>query len=567
MSARVKRIARRVLRDESGQTLIMMAVLMIGFFGMAAIVADVGDVYYSYSELRSSTDAAALAAAQGMPFNTSTVDQAALNATEYSAQTGKLNAWGNLDVTNYTYQSACLSTGVGAEIPCLATGHGTTANVIQVTQTAKVRTYFAALFGHRYITLTATATAMIAGAGNAPYNIALVLDTTGSMNDQDSACGTTQLACAISGMQTFLSGLSPCAASGCDGNGGTNSGTNTSTATDGLDRVALFTFPNLNTSEAGYSYGCSGSYQAADELQQTGENPPYGWQYNVPYVFPTIGAAPGTTTYVYTTTTGWGWNQQTTTHTVNVTSEVTYGLGDANGFMTNYSTPGTNGLSTTSDLVVALGGKSGCNSIQAPYVDGTYYASTIYEAQSALTAEAAANPGTQNVMIILGDGDMNVSQYYVQQFQSAVTSASQTNGLVPTNNPSAANGYYPSLTNDCGQAIWAANYAKQHGTEIFTVAYGALTGGANTYDNGCSTDTTGVPLPAGTSSGGNSQNISPCQTMKDMASNLSDFYSDQSGGDGCTSQNAVGSLAGIFYNIRARLTHVRLIPNSAWPGA
>lgn len=72
----------------------------------------------------------------------------------------------------------------------------------------------------------------------------------------------------------------------------------------------------------------------------------------------------------------------------------------------------------------------------------------------------------------------------------------------------------------------------------------------------------GVPLP----SGGTSLNISPCQTMKDMASNASTFYSDaNSEGNGCYSPNTPSSLNSIFRSIAYTLTVARLIPNSAWP--
>lgn len=564
----LQRLARRVLHEESGQSLIVMFLFILSFLGIAAWVVDMGDVYYSYTLLRASTNAAALAAAEGLPNNSSSVDQAALNAVAYSSQAGSKNAWGNLTITNFTASAGCLTTGVGATVPCLQVAGGSrTANIIQITQTAKVRTYFAAIFGTPYVTLTATGTALIAGGPNKPYNIVLVLDTTGSMRDTDSSCGKTQLACATQGMQLFLEGMSACMSGGC---GGTSN--NTSNYPNALDRIALFTFPNQVTSEVGNNYDCSGA-DPADELGNPYSSTTIS-DYStdaVPYVFPKIGASPGTTTYVYTTTVN--GKQKSTTY--NVTSDVTYGLGDANGFMTNYNTPtssitlsgGGSGysLNTGSDMVMALGGKSGCSSMAAPSIDGTYYASVIYEAQAALTAESTT--GTQNVMIILGDGDMNVDSNYISQFNSMVTSASQTNGLVPSASPGASTNYYPSWNNDCGQAIWAADYAKQHGTEIFTVAYGALTTSGN--NGGCHTDGSrygkGIPLPAG----GSSLNISPCEAMQDMASSANNFYSDSQGSGSCISSVHPGDtdLSGIFGSIRTQLSTVHLVPNSIFPSS
>jgi hypothetical protein len=42
--------------------------------------------------------------------------------------------------------------------------------------------------------------------------------------------------------------------------------------------------------------------------------------------------------------------------------------------------------------------------MSGPGGEGTYYAGVIYAAQAALTAEATANPGSQNIMILVSDG-------------------------------------------------------------------------------------------------------------------------------------------------------------------
>jgi Flp pilus assembly protein TadG len=65
---------RRLLGDERGQVLPITALMTTAFLGMAAIVVDIGDVYYSYNELVTSTNAAAMAGAEGLPSNTSTVN-------------------------------------------------------------------------------------------------------------------------------------------------------------------------------------------------------------------------------------------------------------------------------------------------------------------------------------------------------------------------------------------------------------------------------------------------------------------------------------------------------------
>jgi hypothetical protein len=602
MNTNIKSFLFRRLREESAQVLPMMALMMMGFLGMAAIVADVGDVYYKYNELVASTNAAALAAAQGLPSNSASVNQAQNNAGEFSAAptsltnapTAGVNSNG-LDITAYSFSMGCLSTGVGATVPCLPTAgtESKTANIVQVQQAAKVRTYFAALFGTPYVTISATSSALMRGTP-APFNIALIVDMTGSMNTTDTNCvinGVTQtrLGCALNGLQTFLANISACGVGGCEG-----SANNSSNYTNAYDKVALFTFPNGAVKNLGNDYNCSAL--PADELNPVSGQTITNYKNAVPYVFPAIGSA-APVSYYFAQSNGSGGTQ---TYTYQVSSEVTNTLGDANGFMSNYA-GSNNGLSTASDLVLALGGKSGCSSMQAPYIDGTYYASAIYQAQAALTAEGTAFPASQNVMIILGDGDSNVSSSYVTSYNAAVTTAGQTNGQVPSSSPAASTNYYPALTNDCGQAILAAAYAKSLNTTVYTVSYGASitsdTGSSSQYtgsgktkalnpnynpnygsSGGCSTDTTGIPLktngPNNTSTGltGSSEFITPCQTLQDMASNPATFYSDYQKSDASTScvgtsTSSFSDLATIFKAIAGNLGTARLVPNSVYPSS
>ena len=75
-----------------------------------------------------------------------------------------------------------------------------------------------------------------------PYNIALIVDSTLSMNDTDSNCGgITQEQCALNGVQQLLAGL------------------NTT-----YDHVALFTFPNVvagSNAQAGVAITNTGAAQ------------------------------------------------------------------------------------------------------------------------------------------------------------------------------------------------------------------------------------------------------------------------------------------------------------------
>jgi hypothetical protein len=161
---------------------------------------------------------------------------------------------------------------------------------------------------------------------------------------------------------------------------------------------------------------------------------------------------------------------------------------------------------------------------------GTYYAGVLYAAQASLVAEQAANPGSQNVLIILSDGN---------------ATAPQSNGnMTGMPSPATNNGTYPSYKNECAQAVTAANYITSIGTKVYSVAYGSET-------SGCTTDTS---------------RITPCQTMTQIASAPQYFYSDyQQTGSGSTCVSASNpndtSIAQIFANIRTNFSQARLIPN------
>ncbi len=54
-------------RDESGQVLVFVAVILTVLVGMAALVVDVGSWYQAQRHLQTAADAAALAGAQELP--------------------------------------------------------------------------------------------------------------------------------------------------------------------------------------------------------------------------------------------------------------------------------------------------------------------------------------------------------------------------------------------------------------------------------------------------------------------------------------------------------------------
>jgi uncharacterized membrane protein len=179
--------ASRLAREERAQILVMSAILMPVFFVMAAATIDIGYVYLSYSQLVASTNAAALAGAEAI--NYPSLGAPVTVATDYGSQSGELNAKGNLVNVATTAAVSCNTALESAptSVTCVQySGSGSnTANVIKVTQTAKVHTFFAGLFGATWVNLSATSYALRGGAQSIPTNIAIVVDSTRSMGTVD----------------------------------------------------------------------------------------------------------------------------------------------------------------------------------------------------------------------------------------------------------------------------------------------------------------------------------------------------------------------------------------------
>jgi hypothetical protein len=215
-------------------------------------------------------------------------------------------------------------------------------------------------------------------------------------------------------------------------------------------------------------------------------------------------------------------------------------------FQSDYRTSDTaTTLYASSFLTAAAGGVAGCTGMAPPHnvtYLNTYYAPPMYAAQAALIHEQTAFPGSQNVMIIVGDGDANTPQ----------TSGSTV--IMPS--PATSNGRYPSWLGECGQAVTAAQSFTN--TIVYTVAYGSPSSG------GCVTDQDAAFSPhANTSS---TPNIQPCNEMAMMATHSWDFFSDyqQSGSTStCVAAQVETALSDIFLQIAGDLTEARLISDGA----
>ena len=251
----------------------------------------------------------------------------------------------------------CLNTvSSSLNVACqTATGGTGGYNALSVTQTATIPLWFGGLIRMKQMNVAYTAKAAMRGGQNWPWNIAVIVDTTSSMSDSDGGnqCNGTQITCALLGVQALLNDLYPCGV-----------GQTCASSTTYVDSVSLFVFPAVTGTTAKDDSTCPSS------------NPTI-----VAYTFPdppSNTALPSGDTY-----------------------EVT-------GFSNNYKTSdAATSLNQAAPIVIAAGdsGQSNCTGIKAPGGEGTYYAQVIYAAQAALMAQQAANPGSQNAIILLTDGD------------------------------------------------------------------------------------------------------------------------------------------------------------------
>jgi hypothetical protein len=504
---------REFLKSQRGQAVVAVMITATTMMALAAASIETGHVYYAYQKLVASTNAAVMAGAEAMP-NTTT---AKTYVTQYSSQSGELNANAMLTNDTATPTFKCLSTVSNSlNVPCQTSTGGTGGyNALAVTQTATVPLWFGGLVGMKQMNMSYTAEAAMAGGQNSPWNIAVIVDTTASMNDADSGdqCNGTQITCALLGVQALLNDLYPCGL-----------GQNCTTSTTYVDSVSLFVFPAVTGTTASKDTSCPTSDPTI-----------------VAYTFPD---PPSNTTLP-------------TADTYEVTS-----------FANNYKTSDSaTTLNQAAPIVIAAGdsGQSNCTGIQAPGGEGTYYAQVIYAAQSALLSQQAKNPGSQNAIILLTDGDAtacasnaNTSAGACDTKSELVASEGTLNGTgTKTSNPT---GYesptYPSALGMCGQAVLAAQAAANAGTTVYTIGYGAETSG------GCLSDKTysaNLTTEGGTWGPGDQ----PCQAIAAMASAATNFYSDD--GQGCEatapSNQNLTKLTAIFRAIVDNMGEPRLIPS------
>lgn len=583
MQAKQQSRAKKLIREENGQTIIVFAFMLITLVAVAGFVVDIGRAVVVNNELRSTTIAAALAGANEMPNSdyvtvakeysscTAPPTGSQINTGCTSNENNSSNLLGQVTTQATGYCSSFVANTLN--ISCTNMGSGSV-NALVVTQTVTMPTIFMQIVGIPSLTFSESQTAAWKGAARNPYNVAVILDASGSMNTVDTGSdgcnnGNAAFACALVGVQNLLEKLTPC------------SGGGDCTSTNPLDEVALYAFPGLSNSQAvSDDINCNAVIAPADQS--------------------------------YPTTGGFGENDSTTYYGFPGSSFSGSGLTPnppiyqlVNFENTYRTTDASSSLSTSDTLVKAVGGggEADCpyvkqdyyyksssygkdnagdwGGIQAAGGADTYYAGVLYQAQSDLYAEynARLNPSsgssvpatqTSNVIVLLSDGDVNFGgvgtymggmeeeQVCTQTYSSGSKKGqcetyTEENELEPNSNRS---GTYPSYEDGCQQAVTAAqaatngtwpssqNSSSPVKTTVFTVAFGSETG--TCYG----------------------ESLSPCSTMREMASSYIteptqqdlDFYSDYldtangTTDSTCTSSNGVTNIPDIFQDIAATLS-------------
>jgi Flp pilus assembly protein TadG len=298
-----------------------------------------------------------------------------------------------------------------------------------------------------------------------------------------------------------------------------------------LDTTASMSSPDASCS-AGTKIGCAllGAQSLMSQLSSAGDNVGL-------VVFPPFGSSTAAGNAVCGSSTSVPYAGADSSSNVSTIAGLTNSSGSS-GYMSSGK------LNTSSTLVQAVGGKTGCNGLQAVGGQGTYFAQAVNKAQSLLHTLSSTN-GEQNVMIILSDGDASSGSF---------------SGAAPSH----------IGTDECQQAIVAANNAKTAGTWVYVVGYGVASGGCSTdttlYGKGNVTGYTSTTALTGT------KNITACHTLQTMAGNAANysipspassyFYADSSS-TGCASPNPSNGVSTLFTDIGSALLGTRLLPDNA----
>jgi hypothetical protein len=472
-------------QEQDGQALYLVAVLIVVIVGMAAMSIDIGFALHAQRELQASADAAATAGALALPNA-----NAAAIAVEYDGELNHKNYKSdlpNVTMVNGTPLVTCLTAAqlqtIGIPNPPTC-NNAAGGNALVVEEQASFSTFFAKLIGVSSLTIRANSLVLQKGSpGTSPEPVNMML-----IIDTTNSMTNSDPNCTGTGLANPT--REDCAKAGV--------------------RTLL---SELQPCDPVKGCGTITKGVATNSYQSVG-----------------LAVFPGLTNTSYDVD---EYNCQSTTLSTSngislyasPTSQPPYYtvVPPSSDYLTSGSNPSLNGGS--SNLVKAVDWQNGNNctsskyGLQDPGGAHTYYAGVINEAQ----ANFSSLSGSMNAIIFLSDGDANATK-------SNFVSGTGSN-------------YY---TNDCQQAVNAAQAATKAGTLVYSIAYGSST---SPTPGSCKTDT-----PA----------ISACTTMSEIASDPTMFYSDDA--DGCKSADNpnLTSLNQIFAAIGYNFTWTRVVPFSLY---
>jgi Flp pilus assembly protein TadG len=633
MRWKIQSFVRRFCKDQRGSILILATITIASILGLLALAIDTGQILYAQNRLQATADMAALAGAKYINnASISATQMATLYSGVYSG-TGTIvnhNVDPNFVVTMPTpAQLTCVSGTTpivlpqcggpwcGLATPCSSPGN----NALIVTQQTTPTLFLAqSFFGFKSPTLTATSTALASGGGAyPPLHVIIVLDTTNQMGQTDTACGMTKLACAKSGLLTFLQQLWPC----------TGTATTTSPCPNTpLVQVGLMVFPGLvNSASVGINYCASaGTPQSASYLGMMtmdsggasgstltftpGPSPTVNTKVADDGQQSTSAAVIPNGTTVASVTPSTGPTTSTGTASVNLSQAlvppappgtIQTGTGGdqiyfaslplyqvvplSNDYKSSSTSNSGTALNTTnSNLVKALGGVAGCagavtafTPASVPYVGtgstnfGAYYAGAIAAAQASLLA--AHQPGVQDVIIFISDGNPG-RRFGGGNNTLRLNATAASTGTTLTFPAGVSPAIVPGLSVTGGTIPAGTTVQSTTPTTIMISAGGTVAAGAGiTFGNQCqasinaaqtaAANTTTKTIIYSISYGTARQNcftdtatISNCQVMQAIASDSSRFFTDVSSA-GCPASPY--TVTQVFKQVAAALQVSRLM--------
>ena len=167
----------KIRNDERGQVAVVAALSMTVVFGFMALAIDVGLLFNAHRKLQNAADAAATSAAIDYMFNASTTTATAAATSAISA-----NQISNPSITvNFN--------------PNITSAYHFSASYVEVIVSQTNPTFFAGMFNHKNMTISARAVAGMPGEGNAcvivldPNNDSGAMTLQGSFTVDAGGCG------------------------------------------------------------------------------------------------------------------------------------------------------------------------------------------------------------------------------------------------------------------------------------------------------------------------------------------------------------------------------------------